>query len=59
VLAGKRILIKADFTKIFSIPKHHAMETTSIKKVDSVALEQKVKKMYSDVALNPAVEYHI
>lgn len=34
------------------------METISIKKVDSVALEQKVKKMYSDVALNPAGEYH-
>lgn len=34
------------------------METTSIKKVDSAALEQKVKKMYSDVALNPAGEYH-
>jgi len=34
------------------------METTSIKKVDAVALEQKVKKMYSDVALNPAGEYH-
>lgn len=34
------------------------METTSIKKVDSVALEQKVKRMYSDVALNPAGEYH-
>ncbi|MBA4055261.1 MAG: methyltransferase type 11, partial [Marivirga sp.] len=34
------------------------METTSIKKVDSVALEQKVKQMYSDVALNPAGEYH-
>ncbi len=34
------------------------METTSTKKVDSVALEQKVKKMYSDVALNPTGDYH-
>lgn len=34
------------------------METISIKKVDSAALEQKVKKMYSDVALNPSGEYH-
>jgi ubiquinone/menaquinone biosynthesis C-methylase UbiE len=43
---------------IFNTLNIYAMETTSIKKVDSVALEQKVKKMYSDVALNPAGEYH-
>ena len=28
------------------------------KKVDTAELEQKVKKMYSDVALNPKGEYH-
>ncbi|HYC86872.1 MAG TPA: methyltransferase domain-containing protein [Chryseosolibacter sp.] len=33
------------------------METTSIT-VDPVALEEKVKKMYRDVALNPMGEYH-
>ncbi|MDP9229927.1 MAG: methyltransferase domain-containing protein [Bacteroidota bacterium] len=34
------------------------METTITKKVDTAELEQKVKKMYSDVALNPKGEYH-
>ena len=34
------------------------METSLIKKVDTAELEQKVKKMYSDVALNPKGEYH-
>ncbi len=34
------------------------METMIIKKVDTAALEQKVKKMYRDVALNPNGEYH-
>ena len=34
------------------------MEHTIIKKVDAAELEQKVKKMYSDVALNPKGEYH-
>lgn len=34
------------------------METISTKKVDALDLEQKVKKMYRDVALNPAGEYH-
>lgn len=34
------------------------METTITKKVDAAELEQKVKKMYSDVALNPKGEYH-
>jgi arsenite methyltransferase len=34
------------------------METTVTKKVDTAELEQKVKKMYSDVALNPKGEYH-
>ena len=34
------------------------METTIIKKLDTAELEQKVKKMYSDVALNPKGEYH-
>src|SRR5688572_12827456 len=34
------------------------METTLLKKVDTADLEQKVKKMYSDVALNPGAEYH-
>ena len=34
------------------------MENTAIKKVDASELEQKVKKMYSDVALNPKGEYH-
>lgn len=33
------------------------METTATK-VDAAELEQKVKKMYSDVALNPNGEYH-
>jgi arsenite methyltransferase len=34
------------------------METTVTKKLDTVELEQKVKKVYSDVALNPKGEYH-
>ena len=34
------------------------METTTTKKVDTADLEQKVKKMYSDVALYPGAEYH-
>lgn len=34
------------------------MQTTLTKKVDAAELEQKVKKMYSDVALNPKGEYH-
>ena len=34
------------------------METISTKKVDAADLEQKVKKMYRDVALHPAGEYH-
>ncbi|MEO7906506.1 MAG: methyltransferase domain-containing protein [Saprospiraceae bacterium] len=34
------------------------METKITKKVDAAELEQKVKKMYSDVALNPKGEYH-
>jgi ubiquinone/menaquinone biosynthesis C-methylase UbiE len=34
------------------------MDTLLTKKVDTVALEQKVKKMYRDVALNPSGEYH-
>lgn len=34
------------------------MEHTITKKVDAAELEQKVKKMYSDVALNPKGEYH-
>lgn len=34
------------------------MQTTFIKKVDASELELKVKKMYSDVALNPKGEYH-
>jgi len=34
------------------------METSITKKVDTAELEQKVKKMYSDVALNPKGEYH-
>jgi ubiquinone/menaquinone biosynthesis C-methylase UbiE len=35
------------------------MEATTItKKVDAAELEQKVKKMYSEVALNPKGEYH-
>ena len=34
------------------------MQITFTKKVDSSELEQKVKKMYSDVALNPKGEYH-
>ena len=38
--------------------KQYAMETTSPTKVDPVALEEKVKKMYRDVALNPMGEYH-
>jgi SAM-dependent methyltransferase len=34
------------------------MQTTFTKKVDASELELKVKKMYSDVALNPKGEYH-
>lgn len=34
------------------------METISTKKLDTADLEQKVKKMYSDVALHPEGEYH-
>lgn len=34
------------------------MQTTTTPKVDTSELEQKVKKMYSDVALNPRGEYH-
>ncbi|HLG40020.1 MAG TPA: methyltransferase domain-containing protein [Chitinophagaceae bacterium] len=34
------------------------METTSIKQLDTTELEQKVKKMYRDVALHPDGEYH-
>ncbi|HMK27920.1 MAG TPA: methyltransferase domain-containing protein [Chitinophagaceae bacterium] len=34
------------------------METTLNKKVDVADLEQKVKKMYQDVALNPNGEFH-
>ncbi len=34
------------------------METTITKKVDTAELEEKVKAMYSDVALNPKGEYH-
>lgn len=32
--------------------------TTLTKKVNTAELEQKVKKMYRDVALNPQGEYH-
>jgi arsenite methyltransferase len=34
------------------------METISTRKVDTADLEQKVKEMYKDVALNPRGEYH-
>lgn len=34
------------------------MQTIFTKKVDAAELEQKVKKMYRDVALNPKGEYH-
>ncbi len=34
------------------------METSAITKVNAAELEQKVKKMYSDVALHPEGEYH-
>jgi len=34
------------------------MEAISTKRVDTADLEQKVKKMYRDVALNPEGEYH-
>ena len=34
------------------------MQTTLTQKVDAFELEQKVKKMYSDVALNPKGDYH-
>jgi len=34
------------------------METSFIKKVDTAELEQKVKRMYRDVAVNPKGEYH-
>jgi arsenite methyltransferase len=34
------------------------METISTRKVDTADLEQKVKEMYRDVALNPRGEYH-
>jgi SAM-dependent methyltransferase len=34
------------------------METTTAKQVDTLELEQKVKNMYREVALNPHGEYH-
>ncbi len=34
------------------------METISTRKVDTTDLEQKVKEMYKDVALNPRGDYH-
>lgn len=34
------------------------METILTKKVDATELEQNVKKMYRDVAMNPSAEYH-
>ena len=34
------------------------METIATSKLDTADLEQKVKKMYRDVALNPKGEYH-
>lgn len=34
------------------------MQTTALNKVDVADLEQKVKKMYQDVALNPTGEFH-
>lgn len=34
------------------------METISTKKLDAADLEQKVKKMYRDVALHPEAEFH-
>ena len=34
------------------------METTTINKLNAADLEQKVKKMYREVALNPAGDYH-
>lgn len=34
------------------------MQTIFSKKVDAAELEQKVKKMYRDVALTPNGEYH-
>ncbi len=34
------------------------METTATRKLNTAELEQKVKQMYSDVALNPQGEYH-
>ena len=36
----------------------HGREDAFINKVDTAELEQKVKKMYSEVALNPKGEYH-
>ncbi len=34
------------------------METIATSKLDTADLEQKVKNMYRDVALNPKGEYH-
>jgi hypothetical protein len=34
------------------------MKKTFTKKVDTTELEQKVKKMYRDVAINPEGKYH-
>ena len=44
--------------KYFLTSKKIKMQTTLTKKVDASELEQKVKKMYSDVALNPKGDYH-
>ena len=53
------LYIYLSFTQRISLPTRLTfMETTLTKKVNSAELEQKVKKMYSDVATNPQGEYH-
>jgi len=53
------IEISQDFCNILYKHKNKfCMETTLSKKVDVADLEQKVKKMYQDVALNPKGEFH-
>ena len=44
--------------EVFSIRQTLFMETTTINRLNAEDLEQKVKKMYREVALNPAGDYH-
>jgi arsenite methyltransferase len=52
------VFLNAFKYKVFQKLKITIMETISTQKVNVTELEQKVKKMYRDVAMNPAGEYH-